>query len=189
MRIYPTNEAFAQGLKDEEFGIGVMWKARVVQWQNAGIPVNGRCAHRRHARLCVGLRDPEERAQQGGRLRLSRRHAREERAGSNFAVDMGYNPTVTNAAVAADLHKRIGFTPDEVKKRLVDLDYGYLDQERRRVEGVVGQGIQGVSRTRSYADSPPAHSREKGRAEASARGVEKSASIACAAPGSPPARG
>ena len=28
-RIYPTNEAFAQGLKTEEFGIGVMWKARV----------------------------------------------------------------------------------------------------------------------------------------------------------------
>src|SRR3954453_7029601 len=35
MRIYPTNEAFAQGLKSEEFGLGVMWKARVVQWQNA----------------------------------------------------------------------------------------------------------------------------------------------------------
>src|SRR6266566_589603 len=29
MRIYPTNEAFAQGLKSEELGIGVMWKARV----------------------------------------------------------------------------------------------------------------------------------------------------------------
>ena len=33
-----------------------------------------------------------------------------------FAVDMGYNPTVTNAAVAPDLNKRIGFTPDEDKK-------------------------------------------------------------------------
>src|SRR5258708_28371114 len=39
MRIYPTNEAFAQGLKSEEIGTGVMWKARVVQWQNAVIPV------------------------------------------------------------------------------------------------------------------------------------------------------
>ncbi len=42
-RIYPTNEAFAQGLKTEEFGIGVMWKARVVQWQNAGITVRLHC--------------------------------------------------------------------------------------------------------------------------------------------------
>jgi len=40
MRIYPTNEAFAQGLKAEEFGIGVMWKARVVQCHNAGVPVD-----------------------------------------------------------------------------------------------------------------------------------------------------
>src|SRR5258707_15514405 len=39
MRIYPTNEAFAQGLKSAELGVGVMWKARVVQWQNAGISV------------------------------------------------------------------------------------------------------------------------------------------------------
>src|SRR3954470_6816273 len=39
VRVYPTNEAFAQALKNEEIGIGVMWKARVVQWQNAGISV------------------------------------------------------------------------------------------------------------------------------------------------------
>ena len=46
-------------------------------------------------------------------------------AQEGFAVDMGYNPTVTNAKVADDLQKRIGFTDDE-KKRLVDLDYGYM---------------------------------------------------------------
>jgi putative spermidine/putrescine transport system substrate-binding protein len=40
---------------------------------------------------------------------------------------MGYNPTVTNAIVAPDLNKRIGFTPDEVKK-LVDLDYDYMNR-------------------------------------------------------------
>src|SRR5258707_1106413 len=44
-----------------------------------------------------------------------------------FAVDMGYNPTVTNAVVAPDLNQRIGFTPDEVKK-LVDLDYDYMNK-------------------------------------------------------------
>ena len=38
-RIYPTNEAFAQGLKTEEIGVGIMWKARAVQWQKAGINV------------------------------------------------------------------------------------------------------------------------------------------------------
>ena len=38
-RVYPSNEAFAIGLKTEEIASGIMWKARTVQWQNAGIPV------------------------------------------------------------------------------------------------------------------------------------------------------
>jgi putative spermidine/putrescine transport system substrate-binding protein len=49
----------------------------------------------------------------------------EKSAQENFAVDMGYNPTVTNAAVAPDLKQRIGFTNEE-ESRLVDLDYDYL---------------------------------------------------------------
>jgi putative spermidine/putrescine transport system substrate-binding protein len=46
-------------------------------------------------------------------------------AQEGFAKDMGYNPTVINAQVPDDVQKRIGFN-DEEKKRLVDLDYGYL---------------------------------------------------------------
>ena len=38
-RIYPTNEAIAQALKTEEVGLCIMWKARAVQWQKAGINV------------------------------------------------------------------------------------------------------------------------------------------------------
>ena len=68
----------------------------------------------------------------------------EKSAQEAFAVDMGYNPTVTNAVVAPDLNKRIGFTPDEIKK-LVDLDYDYMTQERRRAQGMVGQGAEGLS--------------------------------------------
>ena len=49
----------------------------------------------------------------------------EKSAQEAFAVDMGYNPTVTNAVVAPDLNERIGFTPDQVAK-LVNLDYGYM---------------------------------------------------------------
>src|SRR4030095_15076780 len=38
-RLYPSNEAFAQALKTGEITCGIMWKARAVQWQNAGIKV------------------------------------------------------------------------------------------------------------------------------------------------------
>lgn len=126
MRMYPTNEAFAQGLKTDEFGLGVMWKARVVQWQNAGIAVEGITPTEGALAYVSGFVIPKNAPNKEGA------HAYldamlEKSAQEAFAVDMGYNPTVTNAAVAPDLNKRIGFTPDE-QKALVDLDYDYLNK-------------------------------------------------------------
>ena len=126
MRMYPTNEAFAQALKAEEFALGVMWRARVVQWQNAGIPVESFVPTEGALAYVSGFVIPKNAPNKDGA------HAfldamLEKSAQEAFAVDMGYNPTVTNAVVAPDLNKRIGFTPEEVKK-LVDLDYDYLNK-------------------------------------------------------------
>jgi putative spermidine/putrescine transport system substrate-binding protein len=126
MRIYPTNEAFAQGLKSEELGTGVMWKARVVHWQNAGISVNAAAPIEGALAYVSGFVIPKNAPnKEGGYAYLDAMLDR--RAQEAFAVDMGYNPTVANAVVAPDLNQRIGFTPDEVKK-LVDLDYDYMNK-------------------------------------------------------------
>jgi len=123
-RIYPTNEAFAQGLKTDEFGIGVMWKARVVQWQNAGINVEAIVPAEGTLAYVSGFAVPKNAPnKEGGYAYLDA--MLEKSAQEAFAVDMGYNPTVTNAMVAPELNKRIGFTPNEVKA-LVDLDYAYM---------------------------------------------------------------
>jgi putative spermidine/putrescine transport system substrate-binding protein len=127
MRMYPTNEAFAQGLKAEEFTTGVMWKARVVQWQNAGISVDSVAPSEGALAYISGFVIPKNAPNKEGA------HAYldamlEKSAQDAFAVDMGYNPTVTNATVADDLNKRIGFTADEIKK-LVDLDYDYMNKQ------------------------------------------------------------
>ena len=126
MRIYPTNEAFAQGLKAEEFGTGIMWKARVVQWQNADIPVEAVTPSEGALAYVSGFVVPKNSPNKDGAYAyldaMLERSAQEA-----FAVDMGYNPTVTNAAVAPDLNKRIGFTPEEISK-LVNLDYGYMTE-------------------------------------------------------------
>ncbi len=126
MRIYPTNEAFAQGLKAEEFGIGVMWKARVVQWQNAGITVEAVTPSEGALAYVSGFVIPKNAPNKNGAYAYIDAMLAKS-AQENFAVDMGYNPTVTNAVVAPDLNKRIGFTPDEIKK-LVDLDYDYMNR-------------------------------------------------------------
>ena len=66
----------------------------------------------------------------------------EKGAQENFAIDMGYNPTVTNATVAPDLqqahrlHAGGGEAPRRSRLRL-------HREERLRHEGVVGQGVQG----------------------------------------------
>lgn len=126
MRIYPTNEAFAQGLKAEEFGIGVMWKARVVQWQNAGIPVESFVPTEGVISYVSGFAVPKNSPNKDGAYAYLDAML-EKSAQEAFAVDMGYNPTVNNAVVAPDLNKRIGFTAEEIK-RLVDLDYTYMNQ-------------------------------------------------------------
>ena len=126
MRMYPTNEAFAQGLKAEEFGIGVMWKARVVQWQNAGIRWRRRADARARSPTSRASSMPKNAPNKDGAYAYLDAML-EKSAQEAFAVDMGYNPTVTNAVVAPDLNKRIGFTPDEIKK-LVDLDYDYMNK-------------------------------------------------------------
>jgi putative spermidine/putrescine transport system substrate-binding protein len=125
-RIYPTNEAFAQGLKTEEFGTGVMWKARVVQWQNAGISVQAIVPSEGALAYVSGFVIPKNAPNKTGSYAYLDAML-EKSAQEAFAIDMGYNPTVTNAVVAPDLNKRIGFTPEEIKA-LVDLDYGYMTQ-------------------------------------------------------------
>lgn len=123
-RIYPTNEAFAQALKTEEIGIGIMWKARAVQWQNAGINVQSIAASEGVPMYISGFAIPKNAPNKEGAYAYMDAML-DKGAQENFAIDMGYNPTVTNAVVAPDLQKRIGFTPEE-EKRLVDLDYGYI---------------------------------------------------------------
>lgn len=124
VRIYPTNEAFAQALKNEEIGIGIMWKARVVQWQNAGINVQSVAPAEGVPMYISGFGIPKNAPNKDGAYAYMNAML-DKGAQENFAVDMGYNPTVTDAVVAPDLQKRIGFTPEE-EKRLVDLDYGYI---------------------------------------------------------------
>lgn len=123
-RVYPTNEAFAQAMKNEEVGISAIWKARVVQWQNAGIPceavspVEGIPAYVSGFVIAKNAPNKDNAyAYMNAMLDKAPQEA--------FAVDMGYNGTVSGLSVAPDLQKRIGFTPDE-EKRLKDLDYGFL---------------------------------------------------------------
>ncbi len=123
-RVYPTNEAFAAAMKNEEIGISAIWKARVVQWQNAGIPCEA-VAPVEGIPIYVSGFVIQKNAPNKDNAYAYMNAMLEKAAQEAFAVDMGYNGTVTGLTVAPDLQKRIGFTPEEEKK-LRDLDYAFL---------------------------------------------------------------
>jgi putative spermidine/putrescine transport system substrate-binding protein len=123
-RIYPTNEALAQALKTEEIGLCIMWKARAVQWQNAGITVQTVAAKEGVPLYISGFAVPKNAPNKDGAYAYLNAML-EPAAQEGFAQDMGYNPTVSSAKVPEATQKRIGFTAEE-QNRLKDLDYGYL---------------------------------------------------------------
>jgi putative spermidine/putrescine transport system substrate-binding protein len=123
-RIYPTNEALAQGLKTEEVGLCIMWKARAVQWQNAGINVLTVAPKEGIITYVSGLTIPKNAPNKEGAYAFLNA-ALEPSAQEAFAVDMGYNPVVRNATVAPALRQRIGFTEEEAAM-LVNPDLEFL---------------------------------------------------------------
>ena len=123
-RIYPSNEALAQALQTEEVGLCIMWKARAVQWQDAGAniktvaPKEGLIAY--VSGFCIPKNAPNR---EGAYAFLDA--ALSPSAQEGFAADMGYNPVVGNAKVPPELKARIGFTPEE-EKLLVNPDLDFI---------------------------------------------------------------
>jgi putative spermidine/putrescine transport system substrate-binding protein len=123
-RIYPSNEAIAQALQTEEVGLCIMWKARAVQWQNAGINIVTVAPKEGVISYVSGFAVPKNAPNKAGAYAFLDA-ALEPSAQEGFAVDMGYNPVVNDAKVAPELRKRIGFTPEE-EKLLVNPDLDFL---------------------------------------------------------------
>jgi putative spermidine/putrescine transport system substrate-binding protein len=124
VKIYPTNEAMAQALKTEECGMCIMWKARGVMWQNAGVPIEianpkeGVVLYVSGMGMAKNARNKEQAyAYLDGLL--------DPRPQVSFAEHMGYSPTVDNVTIAPALASRIMFEP-EVQTSFLLQDEEYL---------------------------------------------------------------
>ena len=124
VKIYPTNEAMAQALKTEECGMCIMWKARGVMWQNAGIPIEianpkeGIVLYVSEMVMAKNARNKEQAYAWLDALL-------DPRAQADFAKHMGYAPTVDNATLEASLGSRVMFEP-EVQNAFILQDQDYL---------------------------------------------------------------
>jgi putative spermidine/putrescine transport system substrate-binding protein len=124
VKIYPTNEAMAQALKTEECGMCIMWKARGVMWQNAGVPVEianpkeGIVIYMSDMTVAKNARNKEQAYAWLNALL-------DPRPQGDFAKHMGYAPTVDNVTLESALAARVMFEP-EVQNAFILQDQDYL---------------------------------------------------------------
>ena len=123
-RFYPSNEALAQALMTEEVGVCVIWKARAVQWQNAGANILTVAPKEGLLAYVSGFTIPKNAPNKEGAYAFLEA-ALQPSVQEGFAVDMGYNPVVSNAKIDPGLRSRIGFSAEE-EKLLVNPDLEFL---------------------------------------------------------------
>jgi putative spermidine/putrescine transport system substrate-binding protein len=124
LKMYPTNEGMAQALQTGEVGMCIMWKARGVMWQNAGVPVQA-VAPKEGVVLYVSDFVLPKNAQNKAAAYAYLDAMLEPSAQVAFAETMGYNATVDNAKPPEAVAKRVGFSKEEQAK-LITPSYEYI---------------------------------------------------------------
>ncbi|GLR87931.1 ABC transporter substrate-binding protein [Bradyrhizobium iriomotense] len=132
LRIYPTNEAYAQGLQTGEIIGGIMWKARALQWQAAGIKVRAVTPKEGFIPYISGFVIPKNAPNLDGAYAYLNA-VLEPKVQLGFAVDLGYDGTVSNAGIPADLQARIGFSAEEVAK-MNALDFKFFFEHEAEIK-------------------------------------------------------
>jgi len=126
VKVYPTNEAMAQALKTEECWMCIMWKARGVMWQNAGIPIE--IANPKEGIvLYVSEMAMPKNAKNKAAAYAYLNAVLEPQPQREFAKNMGYNPTTSDAGLPPDMAARIGFDR-AIEERYMIQDQEYLAQ-------------------------------------------------------------
>lgn len=124
VKIYPTNEAMAQALKTEEVGICIMWQARGVMWQRAGIPVEIVVPKEGVVLYVSDMSIPKNAKNKDGAYAYLNAML-DPRPQAAFAQTMGYAPTVNNATLAPDLSAKV-LLPPEIQKSFMVQNQDYL---------------------------------------------------------------
>jgi putative spermidine/putrescine transport system substrate-binding protein len=122
LRLYPETDSIATALKSGEIDAGVMWMARVVMWQNAGISVAASFPKGGAVIYVSGFVVPKNAPNKPAAYAFLNA-ALEPSAQQGFAADMGYLPTVNNAPLTGKVAAQLALpTPPP---RLVTPDYAF----------------------------------------------------------------
>jgi putative spermidine/putrescine transport system substrate-binding protein len=126
-KAFTSTEAFAPGIKSGEIDVGLVWYARVLFWQKAGVsmkaafPSEGCVTY--VSSMCV-LKNAPNKAAAFAYLNA----ALDPIAQRGFAANMSYHPTVSNANLEGDLAKALALP--EPAPKLIPAPYDKLSAVR-----------------------------------------------------------
>ena len=123
LRLYPSTDSIGAGVKSGEIDVGLMWLARVIMWQNAGIPVRAQFPTEGSVLYLSGMVVPKNAANKPAAYRYLDAMM-EPSAQHGFAERMGYLPTVDDAPLTGALGQRLAL-PDPAPRMLLP-DYGIV---------------------------------------------------------------
>ncbi|GAA5235502.1 extracellular solute-binding protein [Verticiella sediminum] len=126
VRIYPTNEAMAQALQTGECWICIMWHARGVLWQNAGVPIDIAVPKEGSVVYLTGFALPRNARNKDGAYEFLNAQL-EDSAQIGFAHDLGGTPAVEGVALPPELAKQIVYTPEQQAQFMMQ-DDAYLSK-------------------------------------------------------------
>lgn len=131
VKLYPSNESLAAALKSGEIWATIMWRARALQWQSAGLPVAYSVPEEGATPITFEIamaRNAPNKACAANFLNA----ALDPAAQVAFATRMGYCPTVVNAKLPAELAAKVEFTPEQ-RARFFKQDFAYIDKNQAQL--------------------------------------------------------
>lgn len=106
LRLYPSTNSIGAGVKSGEIEVGIMWLARVIMWQNAGIPVQASFQTEGHVLYMSGMVVPKNAPNKPAAYKYLNAMLMPP-AQEAFAAKMGYLPTVDNAPLSGKVAEQL----------------------------------------------------------------------------------
>jgi len=106
LHLYPSTDSIGAGIKSGEIDVGIMWLARVVMWQNAGIPVKASFPSEGCVLYMSGMAVPKNAGNKAGAYKYLNAML-DPSAQLRFAEKMGYLPTVDDATLTGKVAEQL----------------------------------------------------------------------------------
>jgi putative spermidine/putrescine transport system substrate-binding protein len=106
LRLYPSTDSIGAGLKSGEIDVGIMWMARVIMWQNAGIPVKAQFQTEGSVLYVSGMVVPKNAPNKEAAFKYLNAMLAPS-AQAKFAERMGYLPTVDNCPLTGKVGEQL----------------------------------------------------------------------------------